>query len=207
MSDKTRGFLLSMLVVCLTIVFALVAFPGRVLEADAPKKSAADLEKEKALKNPYPNDLGPSNIDGIIKKYPASHQEGYKLLMAKCSKCHAASRPLHSRFVEAPGKNDQERQAALVKWKKEHPEMFQEKAVWQPEAGIWNRYVKRMMAKPGCDVGKDGKKIWEFLVYDSLERKTGANSKNWLEHRKKLVEEFKTKYPERYKELSEQNDL
>lgn len=36
----------------------------------------------------------------------------------------------------------------------------------------WSRYVKRMMRKPGSGIGAgDGKKIFEFLAYDSSVRK------------------------------------
>jgi hypothetical protein len=36
----------------------------------------------------------------------------------------------------------------------------------------WSRYVKRMMRKPGSGIDSaDGKKIYEFLVYDSSVRK------------------------------------
>jgi hypothetical protein len=36
----------------------------------------------------------------------------------------------------------------------------------------WSRYVKRMMHKPGSGIGAtEGKKIYEFLVYDSSVRK------------------------------------
>ena len=36
----------------------------------------------------------------------------------------------------------------------------------------WSRYVKRMMYKPGSNIsGDDGKKIYDFLVYDSSVRK------------------------------------
>jgi mono/diheme cytochrome c family protein len=36
----------------------------------------------------------------------------------------------------------------------------------------WSRYVKRMMRKPGSGITpKDGKKIYEFLAYDSSVRK------------------------------------
>lgn len=36
----------------------------------------------------------------------------------------------------------------------------------------WSRYVKRMMHKPGSGIdATDGKKIYEFLVYDSSIRK------------------------------------
>ena len=36
----------------------------------------------------------------------------------------------------------------------------------------WSRYIKRMMHKPGSGIGAgDGKKIYEFLVYDASVRK------------------------------------
>jgi len=36
----------------------------------------------------------------------------------------------------------------------------------------WDRYVKRMMHKPGSGIGfSEGKKIYDFLVYDSSVRK------------------------------------
>jgi hypothetical protein len=36
----------------------------------------------------------------------------------------------------------------------------------------WSRYIKRMMYKPGSNIGPgDGKKIYEFLVYDASIRK------------------------------------
>src|ERR1035437_1679555 len=37
----------------------------------------------------------------------------------------------------------------------------------------WSRYIKRMMNKPGSGISSaDGKKIYEFLTYDSSVRKT-----------------------------------
>lgn len=36
----------------------------------------------------------------------------------------------------------------------------------------WSRYIKRMMHKPGSGIGSsDGKRIYDFLVYDSSVRK------------------------------------
>jgi len=38
--------------------------------------------------------------------------------------------------------------------------------------GEWSRYIKRMMHKPGSGISNaEGKKIYEFLVYDSSVRK------------------------------------
>lgn len=191
-----------------TLVFAVFAiFLGAfTIQAQEKKKSAAELEKEKALQNPYPNDFGPDNIDSIVKGYPKQHQQGYVALKARCAQCHSAARPLNSRFVEPDVAKDK-KEAAVAEMKKSQPDLFKDPAAWQVEANIWERYVKRMMAKPGCKIDKaEGKKIWEFLVYDG-KRKTGANAKSWKAHREKLVNELKTKKPERYKELAEQKDL
>ncbi len=184
-------------------VLGIFTGAGRLALADEGGKSAAELEKEKAKRDPYPNDLGPEKLDdAYVKTLSAANQEGYKLLLTKCSKCHSSARPLNSQFVEAPGKTSAEREANLGKWKAAHPEMFKEKEIYQPESDIWSRYVKRMMAKPGCDIAKeDGKKIWGFLAQDSVNRKTGDKAASWKEHRAKLIKEFKEKYPARYKEI------
>ena len=187
-------------------VLALVA-------AFAPLNAAEMSEKEKALANPYANDFGPEILpDDVLKAYPANVQAGYKKLVSNksgCAQCHSAARPLNSRFVEPEGgMDDKAQEAALAKMKKDQPDLFKDASVWQVEAKIWNRYVKRMMNKPGCNLQKaDGKSIWEFLSYDSVKRKTGANAAKWAAHRKGLVDQLKAKSPKRYEELKASNDL
>lgn len=167
------------------------------------KEKAAALEKEKAMKNPFANDLGPETLD--VSSYPKEAQEGYKILTVRCAKCHSAARPLNSQFAETGGKDLKERQAALAALKKSASGFFKDKNVLQVEADIWQRYVKRMMSKPGCEIpGEEGKKIWAFLVHDSSARKLGAKNQDWMTHRKKLLAQFKEKHPQRYKELYEQ---
>ena len=179
-------------------LFAILAFNFPAVSEDKPAaggKSAAELEKEKAQKNPYPNDAGPGTVD--ISKYTPEQQEGYRLLQDKCARCHTPSRPLNSQFLQLK----LEEQAAI---KAANPEIFKDKLVWQVETEIWQRYVKRMMSKPGCAIAEpDAKKIFKFLVEDSKRRKTGANAAAWAEHRRKLLADFKGKYPARYKELFE----
>ena len=166
----------------------------------APAKTPAELEKEKALKEPFANDFGPDKID--TAGYPAPALEGYKTLLVRCTVCHTSSRPLNSQFVEGDGKDEAARDAAAKAMLKADPEMEKAKYVWQVEGGIWQRYVKRMMNKPGCTVSKDdGKKIWTFLSYDSRARKTGKNKAAWKAHREKLLADFKVKFPKRYEEL------
>jgi hypothetical protein len=180
----------------------------------AAKKSAADLEKEKAMANPYPNDFGPETLDEeTLKSYPANIKEGYNIMLGKagkknCQTCHTAARPLNSRFVEPEGKDTAEKEKAVAALKASNPDLFKDGSIWQIEPEIWKRYVKRMMAKPGCGIAsEDGKKIWQFLVYDSAHRKIGPNAEKWKAHRMKLIETLKAKNPKRYEELKHDKDL
>ena len=184
-----------MLMLAAVLGLAAAAISSR--PALSAEKTAAELEKEKAQANPYPNDMGPDKIDA--SKYGAEEQQGYKLLQEKCSRCHTPSRPLNSQFLQL--KPDEQ-----AKVKAANPEIFKDKLLWQVESEIWQRYVKRMMSKPGCAISEpDAKKIFKFLVADSKQRKTGANAKSWADHRRKLLADFKTKYPDRHKELFETN--
>lgn len=193
-------------------IVAILAFAAALplRAADAPKEMS---EKEKALANPYPNDYGPDTLpEETLKSYPANIQAGYKKLTsnkAGCAQCHTASRPLNSRFVEPEGGTDDAKQeAALAKLKKDQPDLFKDNTAWQIETKVWSRYVKRMMNKPGCNLQKaDAKQIYEFLAYDSIKRKTGANAAKWAAHRKELVDKLKAEKPARYKELQEAKDL
>ena len=206
------------------ILIAAAALVG--LTAIPGARAAEMSEKEKALASPYPNDLGPATLPAeTLKAYPANIQEGYHILIGEkkgadgkwaynngksgCVQCHTSSRPLNSRFMEpAGGMDDAAQTAELAKLKTAQPELFKDITVWQPEVKVFNRYVKRMMNKPGCSITKpEGKAIWEFLEYDGAHRKTGENAAKWSAHRKDLVEQFKTKYPKRYEELKAANDL
>lgn len=172
---------------CAAFAALLVCAAALPLRVEAAAKTAAELEKEKALASPYPNDLGPDRLtDEELAAYSPAEKEGYKLLVARCAQCHSAARPLNSRFVEPEGKD-----AAVAALQKSNPELFKDTSIRQIEGAVWNRYVKRMMAKPGCAVTvQDGRKIWEFMVYDSKRRKTGKNAAAWRAHRRKLLEEF-----------------
>ncbi|MEK7232391.1 MAG: hypothetical protein AAB268_01135 [Elusimicrobiota bacterium] len=194
----------------LTLILAATLMGGAYA---SPVRAVEMSEKEKAMTNPYPNDFGPDTLPAdLLKTYPANVQTGYaKLIGAKggCAQCHSAARPLNSRFVEPEGGLDEAKQNAWVaKLKIDQPELFKDGSVWQIETKVWSRYVKRMMNKPGCNLQKaDGKAIYEFLSYDSVKRKTGANAAAWAVHRKGLVEQLKTKDPKRFAELQEAKDL
>jgi hypothetical protein len=67
----------------------------------------------------------------------------------------------------------------------------------------WSRYIKRMMHKPGSGISAgDGKKIYDFLVYDSSVRK-----KKMLDEKlTKATPEEKTAAEGKIKELHDKYD-
>jgi hypothetical protein len=67
----------------------------------------------------------------------------------------------------------------------------------------WSRYIKRMMHKPGSGISAgDGKKIYDFLVYDSSIRK-----KKMLDEKlAKLTPEEKKTAEEKIKEVRDKYD-
>jgi hypothetical protein len=173
-----------------------------------PQEASFEVEKAKALKYPFANDLGPASID--VSTYPEELQKTYReLLLVKCQRCHTASRPLNSQYVEPYGPKA-EQAGKVERWRREHPEMFQDSLVWKIEParnaspGVWQRYVLAMASKPGANIQpREAKRIWEFLTYDSEQRKTGAKAATWAAHRRQLLQQFKEQNPGRYRELYE----
>lgn len=186
------------------LLLLTLSFAAPLFAADAAAKTAAELEKEKAMKEPFANDFGPESLpEKYLKTLSAEAQKGYKVMRQKCAQCHSSARPLNSQFVETDGKDKAAREKAAADLKKAKPELFDEKHknTWQIEGAIWQRYVKRMMNKPGCEVSReDGKVIWQFLAEDSRERKL-KNPSDWSAKREKLLADFKKNHPERYKLL------
>jgi hypothetical protein len=195
---KRKSTLILMLAGVLTAGILQIA---RTEDTSAPS-SSYEAEKAKALANPYANDLGPDKLSAdVLASYPAEVKEGYELLQGHCSRCHSPARPLNSQFFEPSGKGP-EKDAKIEALKASNPELFKDKNVYQAEGHVWERYVKRMMSKPGCGITPEqGKKIWGFLVYDSNQRKGGAKASAWVAHRKDLLAQFKAKNPKRYDEL------
>jgi cytochrome c5 len=67
----------------------------------------------------------------------------------------------------------------------------------------WSRYIKRMMHKPGSGISAgDGKKIFDFLVYDSSTRKKAMVE----EKLGKATAEEKTAAESKIKEVREKYD-
>ncbi len=135
---------------------------------------------EEAFRNSvFPNDFGPTTID--VSHYPKKMQAYYKLFLKRCSKCHTVARPINAQFLELT------KEGELVA-KKDDPEIFKDTDVWKVSPTIWDQFVHKMMAKHGAVISKkEGREIYEFLVYDSKRRKTGMNAKEWEKERKRLL--------------------
>ncbi len=170
-------------------ILALASLSARHKAAAEDKPTDPSPSRSGGL---FPNDSGPAEID--VSKYPKEMQTNYRLFTVKCAVCHTIARPINSQFLELSADE-------LKKAKTDEPTLFKDTKIVQPNENIWNRYVKRMMTKPGCPVGRDGKKIWDFLIYDSKLRKMGPNAAAWQTHRRKLVEDFKKQHPDDYKNL------
>jgi hypothetical protein len=67
------------------IGFAVVAALGTIVFAADPPKAEFD-----------PRDVGPDALN--VSEYPADQQRRYKIMEAKCVKCHPLARTLNSRF-------------------------------------------------------------------------------------------------------------
>ncbi len=144
-------------------------------EHSGPAIDPVEAARAQSLKEPYANDFGPETVN--VSGYPAKAQAGYKAFKDKCTQCHSAARPLNAQFIDGTG-------STTDKW------------VAHYEKGVWKRFTKRMMAKPGCTISKEeANDIVAFLVHDSNVRKSGAA---WRSARKKLLTDFKKKYPKRY---------
>lgn len=158
-----------------------------VFAQQARSEDKADEPKEVL----FANDLGPATVD--VSSYPVKLQKTYRSTLRRCAKCHSLSRVLNSQFAEAS-------EEELAELKKKYPKAFADEKYFTADAGLWKRYVKRMQRKPGSGIKKkEAKKIWEFLVYDSKVRKL-KDPKKWVGHRKRLLAEFKKKFPKKYEE-------
>ncbi len=175
------------------------AFPEKPVTQNPPASpaTAPTGENNNPISGMYANDLGDNKADE--KQIPPDLVNGYKLVKAKCSKCHVAARPLNAQFVEA---DDVFRAKLLAS----NPKALDDPRLLKLESDAWRRLIKRMMAKPGNEISSnDAKAIHSFLVWYYLDKvgTNGVASESWINHRKELLSEFKNKYPARYKELYE----
>lgn len=73
------------------IAFVAVLAVATLVKAAEPEKAEWD-----------PRDAGPGEID--VSRYPEEMQRRYKIMTAKCQKCHPVARAVNSRFNTAQWK-------------------------------------------------------------------------------------------------------
>lgn len=159
--------------------------------------------EERARRIEYPADLGPDTVD--VSDYPPPLQKIYRENFLKtCAVCHSPARALNAPYLEI---KDHERAALEL----EQPALFEDPKILMAGPHLWKHYIKRMKMRPPCCgvcpvmTDQSSKEIWEFLVYDGRARKTGAQAQSWRRHRQTLLDEFKTKFPDKYTELYSHN--
>jgi len=69
---------------------AIVAFAGLTLPLILFAQSSGNVA--------LPQDKGPAKID--ISAYPAAQQQGYKVFVDKCAKCHTIARPINTTMTK-----------------------------------------------------------------------------------------------------------
>lgn len=116
-----------------------------------------------------PEDLGSETVD--VSSYPPVQQENYQIFLAKCSRCHSPARPLNSKITS---EEDWEHFVSMM-----HGRLLSRGMgpVWKPE---------------------EGRRIIEFLAYDSKIRKVD-NKLPFEENRRRL----QIRYQEVQKEKAE----
>ena len=189
--------------------FSTVSFAyTEELQEEAIQKEREKIRQE-ALKMPYPADFGKEVVSSEeLTEYTTEQQEGYKIVVDvnKCSACHTSARILNSPLVELhDGKSKKngynESKDEMKQFQASHLDIFADDTIWKIDSTAWKRYVKRMIVKPGCTVSKEeAKKVYRFLKGYSIQEKV-VKHEEWKIYRSTLVEDFKKKYPERYREL------
>lgn len=136
-----------------------------------------------------PEDLGPAAID--VSDYPADQQETYRKIFLPVYGFlrGGPARALNSPLIEL----DPQAEAVL---RRDHPELFADPRLAEVGSGVWRKEVMRVKNRPPCCGAcpvlsmEDAKKLWSFLAYDSLRRKTGLQAPEWAAHRRALIEKF-----------------
>lgn len=147
---------------------------------------------------PYANDVGVTSVD--VSKYPADVQEGYRLMMGKCSKCHVGHRSLNSEKVQLNGSEAEQKEQIAKGVVSKLPE-GDNALIWSVEPNVVKKMVMRMMNKDGSGISKDeAAKIYKFLVHDGQQRKLGK-PEEWVKARRAMLEKFKAENPKAYEEI------
>lgn len=136
-----------------------------------------------------PEDLGPATID--VSSYPPEQQDVYKKIFLPAFEDlrGGPARAINSPLIEidAAGE-DGERRA--------HPAIAADPALALYTRDGWRKQVVTIKTRPPCCgacprlTKEEAMKLWSFLAYDSLRRKTGAAAETWAATRRGLIKRF-----------------
>jgi hypothetical protein len=141
-----------------------------------------------------PEDLGPATID--VSDYPQEYQDTYRAIFLRV---YAILRGGPARAINSPRLElDPQGEQAL---RRQSPELFASEDIVDVGEHSWRDEVMRVKSRPPCcgacpQLTMDqARRLWRFLVYDSLRRKTGDQAQAWAAHRRKLLEQFAARRP------------
>ena len=151
--------------------------------------AAAWAGPRKALRPELPEDLGPAAID--VSAYPPEQQDVYKkiFLPAYAELRGGPARALNSPLIEIDAAGEAAERRA-------HPAIAADPSLALYTRGGWRGEVLRIKNRPPCCgacprlTRADAEKLWKFLAYDSLRRKTGAAAEGWAAQRRELIRRF-----------------
>ena len=164
--------------------------------ASAPSVAATVAASGPALSRApkAPEDLGPAEID--VSDYPEEYRNTYqKIFLPAFKRWGSAAHVLNSPIIEMDEATERTERAA-------HPQLFADSRIALPSRDGWKKYMQGLLNKPACCGAcptltlEQARAVRSFLVYDSLRRKTGANTDAWIRHRRELVDRFETMQPQ-----------
>jgi hypothetical protein len=144
--------------------------------------------EEYLSKTPRPEDLGPAIID--VSSYPEEYQKTYREVFVPYFTTHGGlPRAINSPIIELDAHLEEQ-------VRRESPQLFSDPQVAQVSRDGWKTLVRKLYLTPACCGAcrlltlEQARSLWRFLVYDSIQRKTGRKAGLWALERKDLVMTF-----------------
>jgi len=170
------------------VPMAVMLFAALWLSVPAPARAYDTVVSTRAPHVLVAEDLGPSTID--VSSYPEEYQKTYReIFVPVFGFLGGTARAVNSPIIEmAPELQAVER--------RQHPELW-DVGVADISTDGWKRRATEILHRPACCGAcpvltiEKARALWRFLVYDSLQRKTGANASAWAAQRRELLRRFK----------------
>jgi hypothetical protein len=150
--------------------------------------AAAEAPAQLSKKIKLAEDLGPAAID--VSSYPEEMRKTYQdIFLHLFSFFGTTARIINSPIIEM----DEHLEAQE---RRDNPNLFSDPDLAQISRDGWKKSVEEIHQRPPCCGAcpllslEDARALRRFLVYDSIQRKTGPNAKAWIEQRKDLLRRF-----------------